>query len=79
MMIREPTPNMAEPKILKVRLPTEVHLRLHSLKILTGKSISDAVGEALDAYFAAAQAARSVVTLPSAPGPTGPVGAGLPA
>ena len=29
------------------------HVRLHSMKVLTGKPISDTVAEALEAYFAA--------------------------
>ena len=60
MMIREHTStDLGSDKVLKVRLPTDVHLRLHSLKILTGKSISNAVAEALSAYFDAIQATRS--------------------
>ena len=39
-------------KELKVRLPVSVHMRLHGLKILGDKSISETVEEALDAYFA---------------------------
>lgn len=36
---------------MKVKLPVSFHVRLHSMKILTGKPISDVVTEALDAYF----------------------------
>lgn len=40
-----------EPRQLKVTVPTEVLIRLHSLKILTGRNISDQVEEALYDYF----------------------------
>ena len=39
-------------KDLKVRIPVKYHMQLHTLKILRGKSLSDAVTEALDEYFA---------------------------
>ena len=38
-------------KDLKVRIPVKYHMQLHTLKILRGKSLSDAVAEALDDYF----------------------------
>ena len=38
-------------KELKVRIPAEMHMRLHGLKIMSDKSISSAVTEALDSYF----------------------------
>ncbi len=38
-------------KDLKVRIPVKYHMQLHTLKILRGKSLSDAVTEALDDYF----------------------------
>ena len=41
-------------KDLKVRIPVKYHMQLHTLKILRGKSLSDAVTEALDEYFAKA-------------------------
>ena len=39
-------------KDLKVRLPVAYHMKLQTLKILKGKSMSDAFCEALDMYFA---------------------------
>lgn len=36
---------------LKVTIPTEVLIQLHSVKILTGKNMSLQVREALDDYF----------------------------
>ena len=59
MMIRQPPRETGQPRILKVRLPTDMHLRLHSLKILTGKSISEAVEEALGEYFQTIQGDRT--------------------
>ena len=41
-------------KFLKVRLRADTHVKLHSLKILTGKSISDTVDEALARYLSTA-------------------------
>jgi hypothetical protein len=38
-------------KELKVRIPAAMHMRLHGLKIMSDKSISAAVTEALDVYF----------------------------
>jgi hypothetical protein len=37
---------------VKVKIPVSHHIKLHSMKVLTGKQISDAITEALDAYFA---------------------------
>lgn len=51
MRIRNETKDLSEPKTLKVSLPARLHLKLHSLKILSGTTISDTVEEALDAYF----------------------------
>lgn len=42
---------MQQERQLKVTVPTETLIRLHSLKILTGKNISDQVLEALNEYF----------------------------
>lgn len=39
-------------KDLKVRLPVSYHMKLQTLKILKGKSMSVAFCEALDMYFA---------------------------
>lgn len=52
MLIREPMPELAVSKEVKVKIPIQHHVRLHSMKVLTGKQISDAVSEALSAYFA---------------------------
>jgi hypothetical protein len=40
-------------KEVKVKIPVSYHIKLHSMKVLTGKQISDAVTEALEVYFAA--------------------------
>ena len=53
MMIRDPKPDPARAKEVKVKIPVSHHIKLHSMKVLTGKQISDAITEALDAYFAA--------------------------
>lgn len=40
-----------EDRQLKVTVPTEVLIQLHSVKILTGKNMSEQVREALGDYF----------------------------
>ena len=52
MMIREPRIDAGRAKEVKVKIPVSHHIKLHSMKVLTGKQISDAITEALDAYFA---------------------------
>lgn len=37
---------------LKVRIPLQYYLQLHTIKLLKGKNMSDALTEALDMYFA---------------------------
>ena len=53
MLISDPKPDPHREKEVKVKIPVSFHVRLHSMKVLTGKPISDAVTEALEAYFAA--------------------------
>lgn len=38
-------------KELKVKLPLNLHLQLHSIKVLTGRTISNTVAEAVDKYI----------------------------
>lgn len=52
MLIREPKRDANRSKEVKVVIPVDHLVRLHSMKVLTGKHISDTVTEALDAYFA---------------------------
>jgi hypothetical protein len=51
MIIHEPKLDTACAKEVKVKIPVSHHIKLHSMKVLTGKQISDAITEALDAYF----------------------------
>lgn len=63
-----------EPRQLKVTVPTEVLIRLHSLKILTGKNISDQVQEALYDYFDALEdQAQTEAVSQAAAGATGAI------
>ncbi|MGQ0535298.1 MAG: CopG family transcriptional regulator [Methanobacteriota archaeon] len=39
-------------KEVKVRIPSEQHVRLHELKITEGVSISEAIEQAVDEYLA---------------------------
>lgn len=38
-------------KVLKVKVPTQMHMSLHTLKILSDQNISETVEEALRRYF----------------------------
>lgn len=55
MLIHEPKSDPNRSKEVKVKIPVGYHVKLHSMKVLTGKAISDAVTEALDLYFATHQ------------------------
>lgn len=50
MLIREKK-RVDRVKEVKVKIPINYHIKLHSMKVLTGKAISDTVTEALEAYF----------------------------
>lgn len=52
-MINEPKGDPNRAKEVKVKIPMSYHVRLHSVKVLTGRPISDTVAEALEAYFLA--------------------------
>lgn len=42
---------LGEPKEIKVKIPLDFHVKLHTLKVLKGQSISDTVELALQKYF----------------------------
>ncbi|HUR67735.1 MAG TPA: hypothetical protein VM370_00690 [Candidatus Thermoplasmatota archaeon] len=48
---RKPTA-MADDKEIKVRIPLDYHIKLHTVKVVSGVPISDTVKDALEAYFA---------------------------
>lgn len=50
-MVEAHADKMDEDRQVKVTVPTETLIKLHSLKILTGKNISEQVHEALLDYF----------------------------
>lgn len=50
MLIAEPKTDSG-PKELRVKIGVEYHLKLHALKLLRGKRMSEAVEEALEHYF----------------------------
>lgn len=41
----------AERQSLKVKIPSDYHTKLHSIKVLTGKTISSTITEALREYL----------------------------
>jgi hypothetical protein len=51
MDIRDDDMDLEEDKTMKVSLPKRLHLKLHSMKILTGTTVSEMVEEAVIAYF----------------------------
>lgn len=53
MLIHDAKDDPTRAKEVKVKIPMSYHVRLHSMKVLTGKPISDTVTEALEAYFLA--------------------------
>lgn len=58
MMIDEHLPRkkpatLSEEKEIKVRIPLDYHIKLHTVKVVSGSSISDTVKNALDDYFQA--------------------------
>ena len=42
---------MHEDKEIKVRIPLDYHIKLHTVKVVEGKAISDTVKVALENYF----------------------------
>ncbi|MHB8586162.1 MAG: hypothetical protein ACYDDF_10075 [Thermoplasmatota archaeon] len=52
MLIEVPKAHMDPEKEIKIRIPAALHRKLHSMKVLTGKPIAEAVAEALALYFA---------------------------
>ena len=50
-MLLERPEQESGPKELRVKIRVEYHLKLHALKLLRGKRMSEAVEEALEYYF----------------------------
>lgn len=69
MLIREPKREPNRSKEVKVVIPVDHLVRLHSMKVLTGKHISDTVTEALDAYFARQNGAAAAMPAHAGPEP----------
>lgn len=42
---------MTEDKEIKVRIPLDYHIKLHTVKVVNGTAISDTVKRALESYF----------------------------
>ena len=42
---------MTEDKEIKVRIPLDYHIKLHTVKVVSGTAISDTVKVALENYF----------------------------
>jgi hypothetical protein len=53
MLINEPKQDLESLREIKVKIPIAMHIRLHSMKVLTGKQISEAVTDALRNYLEA--------------------------
>lgn len=50
-MYIEPDDTEEETKTVKVKLPADLYLKLHSLKVMEGGTISERVEEALEDHF----------------------------
>jgi hypothetical protein len=48
---RRPAAGEVDVKELRVKIDVSYHLKLHALKLLRNKKMSDAIEEALDYYF----------------------------
>ena len=59
----DPEPEASRMKPVKVKIPVSHHIKLHAMKVLAGKQLSDAVTEALDAYFESPAYARLMAGL----------------
>lgn len=51
MDIQEAKKDLTEGKELKVKIPVQYHVKLHSIKILEGTQMRETIMAALDAYF----------------------------
>lgn len=58
-MYIEQKKNKTDIREMKVRIPSDYYMKLHSLKLLTGTQISEAVTEALQLYFTQERQARA--------------------
>jgi hypothetical protein len=56
---RKKPATMSEDKEIKVRIPLDYHIKLHTVKVISGTPISDTVKNALDDYFKAMAAAEA--------------------
>ena len=52
---RKKPSSLADDKEIKVRIPLDYHIKLHTVKVVSGVPISDTVKDALEAYFAELQ------------------------
>ena len=43
--------SLTEDKEIKVRIPLDYHIKLHTVKVVSGTAISDTVKQALESYF----------------------------
>lgn len=57
--------DLEESKTLKVTLPASMHLKLHSLKVLTGTNISDTVQEAVEDHLSEEYDEEEIPILPA--------------
>jgi len=48
---RKKPASMGDDKEIKVRIPLDYHIKLHTVKVVSGVPISDTVKDALEAYF----------------------------
>lgn len=49
---RKKTGALTDDKEIKVRIPLDYHIKLHTVKVVSGTAISETVKAALESYFA---------------------------
>lgn len=49
--IRQRAPDPEQPRVLKVRVPVRLHLRLHARRLARGESVSLLVNRAIEDYL----------------------------
>jgi DNA-binding protein Fis len=62
---RKKPQTMDEDKEIKVRIPLDYHIKLHTVKVVAGTPISDTVRVALESYFAELDAGTKVAVTTS--------------
>ena len=72
MNLEPPAKSLDGVREMKVKIPLRLHVSLHSMKLLSGRQISDIVTEALVAYLAERRPASAAMVGPEPAEAAGP-------